>query len=332
MVFMNYKVGSIIPLAKAGLGYEKMSDTYGTENTNSAFVDAGVGAKIPFTDAIALKLEAIYMNKYNDSDFDNNLMITAGLNIAFGGSQKAAPAVVDGDDDNDGVLNSVDECPTTPMGDKVDSKGCTLDGDDDKDGVLNSVDECPTTPAGFEVNTQGCALDDDNDGIPNTTDKCLATEAGKTVNSDGCFIDGDDDNDGVLNSVDTCPNTPSSVTVVDAEGCIKEVNLHINFENASYEVDAPSKVRIENAANFLKEKQNYSAEIIGYTDSVGRASNNQKLSQKRAQAVRNMLIEKGVSEDRLTATGKGEANPIADNSTADGRAQNRRIEAILTKH
>ena len=326
------KVGSIIPLAKAGLGYEKMSDTYGTENTNSAFVDAGVGAKIPFTDAIALKLEAIYMNKYNDSDFDNNLMITAGLNIAFGGSQKAAPAVVDGDDDNDGILNSADECPTTPMGDKVDSKGCTLDGDDDKDGVLNSVDECPTTPAGFEVNTQGCALDDDNDGIPNTTDKCLATEAGKTVNSDGCFIDGDDDNDGVLNSVDTCPNTPSSVTVVDAEGCIKEVNLHINFENASYEVDAPSKVRIENAANFLKEKQNYSAEIIGYTDSVGRASNNQKLSQKRAQAVRNMLIEKGVSEDRLTATGKGEANPIADNSTADGRAQNRRIEAVLTKH
>ena len=270
MVFMNYKVGSIIPLAKAGLGYEKMSDTYGTENTNSAFVDAGVGAKIPFTDAIALKLEAIYMNKYNDSDFDNNLMITAGLNIAFGGSQKAAPTVVDGDDDNDGVLNSADECPTTPMGEKVDAKGCK--------------------------------------------------------------IDGDDDNDGVLNSVDTCPNTPSSVTVVDSEGCIKEVNLHINFENASYEVDSASQIRIENAANFLKERQNYSAEIIGYTDSVGRASNNQKLSQKRAQAVRNMLIEKGISADRLSATGKGEANPIADNATAKGRAENRRIEAILTKH
>jgi len=330
------KIGSIIPLAKAGLGYEKMSDTYGTQNTNSLFVDTGVGAKIPFTETIALKLEAIYMNKYNDSDFDNNLMLTVGLNIAFGGSQKTAPVVVDGDDDNDGVLNSVDECLSTPTGDKVDSKGCTIfvDGDDDNDGILNSMDSCPNTPAGTTVDAKGCKVDgdDDNDGIPNSVDKCLSTPAGKSVNEEGCFIDGDDDNDGVLNSIDTCPNTPSSAISVDSEGCLKEINLHINFENASFEVDEASKQHIKGAAEFMKQRQNYSAEIVGYTDSVGRTSSNQKLSQKRAEAVKAMLVEQGVEADRLTATGKGEADPIADNATAEGRAQNRRIEAVLTKH
>ena len=325
------KIGSIIPLAKAGLGYEKMSDTYGTQNTNSAFIDAGVGAKIPFTEAIALKLEAIYMNKYNDSDFDNNLMLTVGLNIAFGGSQKTAPVVVDGDDDNDGVLNSADSCLSTAAGVSVDSTGCKIDGDNDNDGVLNSIDTCPTTPAGYAVDAKGCALDDDKDGIANTIDKCLTTEAGKSVNAEGCFIDGDDDKDGILNSVDSCPNTPASAISVDSEGCLSEVNLHVKFENASFEVDEASKKHIKQAADFMNQRQNYSAEIVGYTDSVGRASSNQKLSQKRAEAVRAMLIEDGVSADRLTATGKGEASPIADNATAQGRAQNRRIEAILTK-
>jgi len=321
------KVGSIIPLAKAGLGYEKMSDTYGTENTNSAFVDAGVGAKIPFTDSIALKLEAIYMNKYNDSDFDNNLMITAGLNIAFGGSQKAAPvapAVVDGDDDNDGVLNSIDECPTTPAGEQVDSKGCKIDGDDDNDGVLNSVDECPATPTGYEVGAKGCALDDDNDGIPNSTDKCLNTEAGKPVNAEGCFIDGDDDNDGVLNANDKCPNTPAG-DIVDKDGCTRIVNLHINFGNNSAKIDDSSKDLVKQFADFLISRKDFTTTITGHTSAKGPAAYNQKLSEKRAEAVKAMLVDYGVEEDRITAVGKGESEPL----TEDNHAQNRRIEATL---
>ncbi|NOR58389.1 MAG: outer membrane beta-barrel protein, partial [Sulfurimonas sp.] len=133
-VYEYDKVGSIIPLAKAGIGYEKMSDAYTSATGNESdcgFIDAGIGAKIPFNDMIALKLEAVYMLKYNDNRYDNNLAVLAGLNIAFGEKAgKAAPvkeepvvvvaAVVDGDDDKDGVLNSKDTCPNTPAGSRVD--------------------------------------------------------------------------------------------------------------------------------------------------------------------------------------------------------------------
>ncbi len=278
------KVGSIIPLAKAGIGYEHMGDANEgqTGNTDSPFLDFGVGAKIPFTDAIALKLEAIYMNKYNDDRYDNNLMLTVGLNIAFGQESQREPAeeeiqeetteavaVVDGDDDNDGVLNSVDSCPTTPAGEKVDASGCKIDGDDDNDGVLNSIDECLTTPAG---------------------------------------------------------------NVVNENGCTKRVNLHVKFENNSFEVDAESKIKVQKFADFLNTRTNFTTEIIGHTSSKGRASYNQSLSEKRAQAVKALLIKDGVEENRIEAIGKGESEPMVEDSVLNAHAQNRRIEAILIKH
>ena len=132
---------SFVPFAKAGLGYENMSDPYKniTGNTNSPFLDLGVGAKIPFTEMIALKLEAIYMVKYNDARYDNNLAILAGLNIAFGEkAQKAAPVVA--------------AQPTPePTPEPVVAVPVVVDGDDDLDGVLNSIDKCPTTPANVQV-------------------------------------------------------------------------------------------------------------------------------------------------------------------------------------
>ncbi|MCW8896199.1 OmpA family protein, partial [Sulfurimonas sp.] len=160
---------------------------------------------------------------------------------------------------------------------------------------------------------------------------CPNTPAGVKVDASGCKIDGDDDNDGVLNSKDRCPNTPAG-NVVNSDGCTKEVNLHINFENNSYVVDEASKLRVEKFANFLKARPNYTAQIIGHTNSIGRESTNQILSENRANAVRNMIIRYGVAENRVTAIGKGESDPIASNDTADGLAQNRRIEATLNKN
>jgi len=343
------KIGIVTPIAKAGIGYENMSDTY-YKNTNSAFIDAGVGAKIPFTDWLALKLETVYMLKNNDNRYDNNLAILAGLNFAFGAKSQpvveeapkevvkkavvvAPVAVVILDDDRDGIENSQDKCPTTPAGKEVNYDGCCLDLDDDKDGVLNSKDQCPTTPAGNQVDANGCCLDLDNDkdGVLNSEDQCPTTPTGNPVDANGCCLDLDDDKDGVLNSKDICPNTPLG-DAVNSDGCPKSVNLHIKFENNSYNVDTASDALIQKYADFLIEHTNYSAKIVGYTDSRGSAAYNQKLSENRANAVKSLLLKKGAPASSLTSAGMGEANPIADNATSNGRAENRRIEAELTKH
>ncbi len=171
--------------------------------------------------------------------------------------------------------------------------------------------------------------DTDGDGIYDALDKCPNTPAGSTVNVDGCPIVMDDDQDGVVNTQDLCPNTPLGEKV-DSNGCPLIVNLHINFANDSAKVPANAAALLDKYADFLKRNTNYSAKIVGYTDNIGSETYNQKLSQRRAQAVMKALVERGVNPNQLSAIGMGEENPIASNDTAEGRAQNRRIEAELS--
>jgi len=256
-------IGIIKPLAKIGVGYETI-DKHLADNKDSVFFDVGVGAKIPFTDAIALKLEAVYMLKNNDNRWDNNLALLAGINFAFGPkAEAAAPAPT--------PVPAPKPEPTVepePVKEEVKETVAVVDGDDDQDGVLNSADKCPTTPKG---------------------------------------------------------------SVVDNEGCTKIVNLHINFETASYTIDEASKPNVKAFADFLKARSNFDAKIIGHTDSVGSVANNQKLSDNRANAVKKMIVEYGVEAERITTQGMGESAPMATNESAEGRAQNRRIEAELIK-
>ncbi|WP_455757382.1 OmpA family protein [Sulfurimonas sp.] len=269
-VYELNNIDSIVPFVKAGLGYETLSKQI-ANNADGAFFDAGAGAKLSLTDSIALKLEALYMLKHNKKFGDSNLALLAGLNFAFG--PKAQPEPVDGDDDKDGVLNSIDKCLTTPPGATVDASGCTVDGDDDKDGVLNSSDKCPNTEAGAKVDEVGCKIVE-----------------------------------------------------------VEVVNLRVNFKFDSLETQNTPESQIQEFSNFMNKNTNYSAKIIGHTDSKGPEAYNQALSQKRADAVKNMIVSRGVSADRLSTDGKGETSPIATNDTKEGRAQNRRIEAEITKH
>ena len=295
-------IGAFTPLVKVGIGYETI-DKHFADNKDSVFFNAGAGVKTAITDNIALKLEAIYMNKKTDS----NLALLAGINFAFGEkAQPEAPVVVDGDDDNDGVLNSSDKCPTTPAGEAVNSKGCPLD--DDNDGVLNSIDKCPTTPSGEAVNSEGCPI----------VAKPLAA------------FDGDYDNDGVLDSIDKCPTTPIG-NVVDTDGCTLKINLHIKFENNSYNIDLASQQRTAKFANFLKENPDHTATIIGHTNNIGSDYSNNILSKNRARAVKELIIAYGISADRINAIGKGESEPMMSNDTQEGIKANRRIEATLNK-
>jgi len=200
--------------------------------------------------------------------------------------------------------------------------------DSDNDGVYDAKDNCPYTKNGIKVNRLGCKLikDDDNDGISNRDDRCPKTNLGIVVDERGCSPDSDED--GIIDSIDECPNT-SKDFIVDKLGCPQTVVLKVNFESKKDTILKDSFSNIEKFAEFLKENIGYQAIIYGYTDSIDTDRNNKQLSQNRANAVMEALIDNGVKLTRVTAIGMGSKNPIADNKTPEGRAKNCRIEVDI---
>jgi outer membrane protein OmpA-like peptidoglycan-associated protein len=104
----------------------------------------------------------------------------------------------------------------------------------------------------------------------------------------------------------------------------------ISFETGSARLKPESKAQLDNVATILKNCPTVNLTVAGYTDNVGRAASNLRLSRNRANSVMAQLTNDGVPGTRLTAEGYGEENPIADNSTAEGRAENRRIAMRVT--
>jgi outer membrane protein OmpA-like peptidoglycan-associated protein len=237
------------------------------------------------------------------------------------------------DSDGDGVLDDADACADTPSGDRVDAKGCSLPKDADGDGVTDDVDACADTPKGEQVDEKGCPLpkDADSDGVTDDVDACADTPAGTQVDERGCPRDGD--GDGVDDAADRCPSTPSGVEV-DAEGCQvlfeptrKTLILEgVNFETGQATLTPESEAILNGVAESLVANDTIRVQVTGHTDNTGSLALNRRLSLARAESVRQYLISKGVAEDRLTARGLGPAEPVASNRTAEGRAQNRRVE------
>jgi len=138
----------------------------------------------------------------------------------------------------------------------------------------------------------------------------------------------DSDGDGVLDDADRCPGTPAG-TKVDAAGCeiVEAIVLKgVTFESNSARLTKGSLPVLDAAAEALLKRPKVSTQVAGHTDDRGAQKLNQALSQRRADAVRDYLISRGVAAASLTARGYGEDNPIADNKTAGGRAANRRVE------
>lgn len=243
------------------------------------------------------------------------------------------------DSDNDGVMNNADQCPNTPAGDKVDAKGCSLPKDADGDGVTDDKDKCPNTPAGEAVDSNGCGksqLDSDNDGVKDNADQCPNTPAGTKVDAKGCPVPIDSDGDGVTDDKDRCPNTPAG-TQVDAMGCRilfegdkKELVLEgVEFVVGKAELTGNAETVLNVVAQSLAANPDVKVEVDGHTDITGSKALNQKLSQARANSVKDFLLAHGVQASQITAAkGFGPARPIASNKTADGRQKNRRVELV----
>lgn len=143
--------------------------------------------------------------------------------------------------------------------------------------------------------------------------------------------DGDDDMDGVLNSRDKCPGTPRDLAV-DADGCPipLSVILKVFFDFDKWDIKPQYHQELANFAGFMKQYPGVKVEIDGHTDAIGSDEYNQKLSLRRAEAVRMYLVKNlGMDPALLTAVGFGKSKPIASNDTEEGRAKNRRIEAVL---
>ena len=138
-------------------------------------------------------------------------------------------------------------------------------------------------------------------------------------------VETDSDGDGVVDSKDECPNTPKMFKV-DEHGCPATATLHINFASNGADITEEVMSKVKDFAEFLKQNDDYDIVILGYTDSSGIEQNNITLSQKRADAIKEALKRDGISGARMTTIGKGSADPVADNATPEGRAQNRRIE------
>ncbi len=146
----------------------------------------------------------------------------------------------------------------------------------------------------------------------------------------------DSDNDGVFDANDQCPNTPAGLKV-DSDGCkiilseTVKIDLNIQFPNNSNEILDSYSSEIEKVADFMRQYEGTVVEVRGFTDDRGSAVYNLQLSEKRAKAVADKLVSDfGIDSKRVSAVGYGESNPIADNATARGRAQNRRVVAEVS--
>lgn len=313
---------------------------------------------VPLTWARGASNDKEYAVPYKSKGFN----VEMGLNIVWGWKKNK-------DKDKDGIFDKLDMCPATPKGVYVDDLGCPLDTDGDGvpdyldncpatpaaaygliddhgcpidtdgDGVPDYLDECPGTDSivfGY-VDDKGCPLDSDGDGVPDYMDKCPNTPAIAIgyVDEFGCELDSD--GDGVPDYCDLCPQLAGSKENKGCPAMKKEVSnifkkamQGIQFETGKAVIKKSSNAILDQVANVFIENPTWSAEVQGHTDNVGKPAANLVLSDKRANAVRDYLIKKGVAAERLTAKGYGDTMPIEDNKTSKGRTLNRRVEFAVT--
>ena len=332
------------PYASFGGGYTLFN------KEGAGTLNAGLGANIWLSDFVGVNLQTNYKHTFDDTVLLPHFQHALGLIFKFGGVDTDGDGIYDKNDacpevfglaafngcpdtDGDGIKDSDDACPE--VAGLAALNGCP---DTDGDGIADKDDACPNVK-GTKANN-GCP-DTDGDGVIDSKDDCPKV-AGPKANK-GCPWP-DTDGDGILDKDDNCPKVAGVAANNGCPAVVVEEVVVITPE-AKAELDAYAKTiyfnsgkatfkpgvteKLNSIALIMNQYPNAKFAIGGHTDSVGSAALNKRLSQRRADAVRDYLIGKGIAADRLSAYGYGEEFPIDTNKTAAGRARNRRVEIKL---
>jgi len=328
----------IDPFVEIGGGYTWVDEK------GAGTLNGGLGTNVWVTENIGITVQTVYKHVFEDFGSPRHFQHMAGVSVRFGGTDTDKDGIYDKDDacpqepgleefngcpdsDGDGIEDQKDDCPTEAGLKEL--NGCP---DTDGDGIADKDDSCPNE-AGLE-SLGGCP-DADGDGVADKDDKCV-NEAGPAANG-GCPWP-DTDGDSVLDKDDMCPSVAGTVANNGCPEVTEAVQKQLNdyartilFDTGKSSIQAASTSVMVDIIQILNEYPQAKFTVEGHTDSVGSVKTNQALSEKRANSVRDFLIEKGIDGSRLTAIGYGEEKPIATNATRSGREQNRRVEINLIK-
>ncbi len=286
---------SVQGYAVFGAGQGEFEEKLFDATKKTTLVNYGVGLKFPVTDRFAVRGDVRAFRDITENETD--AAVTLSLNWLF-----LETGRIRDDSDGDGIGDKMDACADTPAGVQVDEKGCAVDSDGD--GVADHMDKCADTPAGVAVDEDGCALDDDGDGVPNDQDNCPDSTPGSKVDDTGCYI------------------------MLEEQ---VEIRLDVEFDLNSAATREDHRPEVQRLADFMTQHPQSDVQIEGHSDSSGAATYNQQLSEKRAATIAKMLVDDfGIDSARVQSVGYGEERPTADNSTAAGRQENRRVVAVVT--
>ncbi len=254
-----------------------------------------------------------------------------GLNGSIDLSGRPEPV----DSDDDGLTDDIEEREHTrperpdtdldsiPDGIEVRTGTNPRDNDSDDDGLDDGREDRNRNGRLDDGETNPRERDTDGGGIPDG-DEVFDTRLNPRDPADD-----DRDRDGVNDTRDQCADTAEGTTV-DENGCARmEARMELTgvlFDTGSADILPASEPALRRALQVLVDNPDALIEIAGHTDSVGNAGANMRLSRRRAQAVRQWLIEQGVAGYRITARGYGADEPLQPNDTDAGRQANRRIE------
>jgi outer membrane protein OmpA-like peptidoglycan-associated protein len=251
------------------------------------------------------------------------------------------------DRDGDGVSDDKDLCPDEPEDKDAfeDEDGCP-DPDNDRDGVPDKQDKCPTEAEDRDAyqDEDGCPdVDNDADGIADVQDKCPneAEDKDGFQDEDGC-PDPDNDGDGIADDKDKCPNEPETKNGIDDEdGCpdggpvggkLESISDQVRFPAAKAIIDSAAQRTLDRVADQLRAHPDVSVRLEGHADpTVGKPGKQEALSAARAEAVREYLVKKGISPNRMSAVGYGGKRPLVTSGPKIERAKNDRVEFIVTR-